>query len=78
MPAIMRSLCDDEGMVAFGHNDLLLDNAYFWRDDGGALQFGLFDWQQACLNNVGQECAGRRKRNKQTSTSPLPVPALSP
>ncbi|KAL1522432.1 hypothetical protein AB1Y20_017422 [Prymnesium parvum] len=57
MPTIMRSLCEDESMVAFGHNDLMLDNAYFWRTVGGALEFGLFDWQQACLNNVGQEWA---------------------
>ena len=34
-------------MVAFGHNDLVLDNAYFWRDAPyGAPRFGVFDWQQ--------------------------------
>lgn len=49
--------CVDKSMVSFGHNDIVLDNAYFWRSAEGALEFGLFDWQQSCLNNVGQEWA---------------------
>jgi hypothetical protein len=53
MPAIMRDLCADSDLLAFGHNDVLLDNAYVRR--GGVV--GLFDWQQGCVNNVGQEWA---------------------
>ena len=56
-------------MLAFGHNDLLLDNVYFLRRSSGSKKggaagaaatntaAGLFDWQQACVNNVGQEWA---------------------
>lgn len=64
MPELMRSLCrsdasrgsrsGESGLLAFGHNDLLTDNAYFWRDEHGELKLGLFDWQQSCINNVGQ------------------------
>ena len=57
MPGILRSLCEDGDMVAFGHNDLFVDNAYLSRDGEGRLGFGAFDWQQSCLNNVGQEWA---------------------
>jgi len=57
MPAILRSLCEDKDMVAFGHNDLTTDNAYFMRGTDGQLSFGVFDWQQSCINNVGQEWA---------------------
>ena len=68
MPELMRSLCTsdgarasasgDSGLLAFGHNDLLTDNAYYWRDStSGHLRMGLFDWQQSCINNVGQEWA---------------------
>ena len=65
MPDLLRSLCADEGMLAYGHNDITTDNAYFWREvagdgdggGGGRLRFGLVDWQQACVNNVGQEWA---------------------
>ena len=67
MPHILRSLCADASLVAYGHNDLTLDNAYWWRaessiaaswsGEAGALRFGVFDWQQACVNNVGQEWA---------------------
>ena len=58
MPAIMRALCDEEGLLAFGHNDLLLDNVFFpARPAKGRPAVGLFDWQQACVNNVGQEWA---------------------
>lgn len=56
MPGIMRSLCRDEEMLAFGHNDLTTDNVLFTRDKDG-LKLAAFDWQQACVNNVGQEWA---------------------
>lgn len=56
MPEIMRSLCLDEDMVAFGHNDLTTDNVLFTREKDG-LKLTAFDWQQSCVNNVGQEWA---------------------
>mmetsp|Transcript_142972 Transcript_142972/g.456843 ORF Transcript_142972/g.456843 Transcript_142972/m.456843 type:complete len:326 (-) Transcript_142972:336-1313(-) len=57
MPRILTSLCEDSGMLAFGHNDFTTDNAYFFADPDGKLSFGAFDWQQSCVNNVGQEWA---------------------
>ena len=56
MPLILSSLSKDTQMAAFGHNDLLTDNAFYWREDG-KLKMGLFDWQQSCVNNVAQEWA---------------------
>lgn len=56
MPEILQSLCEDSEMMAFGHNDYTTDNAFF-RRDGEELKLGLLDWQQSCLNNVGQEWA---------------------
>ena len=71
MPAIMASLCEEASMVAFGHNDVVTDNAYFVRagkgpttlpsagasEELGIKSFGLFDWQQSSVNSVGQEWA---------------------
>ncbi len=51
MPSIMSSLMDSP-LIAFGHNDLVSDNAYVCEGE-----LGLFDWQQACVNHVGQEWA---------------------
>jgi hypothetical protein len=34
----------DDTYVALGHQNLNLDNAYFWRDSEGKLDCGLFDW----------------------------------
>jgi len=56
MPDILRDLCADGDMVAYGHNDCTTDNAFFTRTKE-SLTFGLFDWQQSCVNNVGQEWA---------------------
>merc|ERR1719361_1856423 len=30
--------------VAFTHQNLNVDNAFFWRDDAGQLDAGIFDW----------------------------------
>jgi hypothetical protein len=58
LPALLGSLCRDRpGLVAYGHNDIVADNAFLWRDGAGGLSVGLFDWQQACVNNLGQEYA---------------------
>ncbi|CAJ1366340.1 unnamed protein product [Effrenium voratum] len=56
MPGIMTSLSKDPEMAVFGHNDLTTDNAFYWKD-AGKLHMGLFDWQQSCVNNLGQEWA---------------------
>ena len=29
MPSILTSLCEETDMIAFGHNDIVTDNAYF-------------------------------------------------
>jgi hypothetical protein len=61
MPLIMTSLCNDASLAAFGHNDYTTDNAYFVTDEndnGTSVRLGgVFDWQQSCVNNVGQEWA---------------------
>ena len=61
MPHILTSLCEETEMIAFGHNDIVADNAYFVRAGGVAddaiASFGLFDWQQSCVNSIGQEWA---------------------
>ena len=58
MPAILTSLCEEVDMTAFGHNDVVTDNAYFVRGpSGAACSFGLFDWQQSSVNSIGQEWA---------------------
>lgn len=66
MPAILTSLCEEVDMTAFGHNDIVTDNAYFLAGADGAVgppsslsssSFGLFDWQQSSVNSVGQEWA---------------------
>ena len=46
--------------VAFGHNDIVPDNVVYKRHGGrrGVLELSeVFDWQQACDNNVGSERA---------------------
>ena len=67
MPAILTSLCDEVELTAFGHNDIVADNAYFVHGDtqsyaasyaaGSTGVPGLFDWQQSCVNSIGQEWA---------------------
>ena len=60
LPRILTSLVADRRysrLVAFGHSDLFTDNAFVERMAWGELKLGLFDWQQATANNVGQEWA---------------------
>eukprot|EP00415_Alexandrium_ostenfeldii_P003306 UN3306 len=45
----------DLDYVALGHMNLNVDNAYFWRDDSGKLDCGVFDW-----GNMGQGCMGHK------------------
>ena len=50
--AIKRFLHADPRFVALTHFNPNIDNAWFWRDDAGVLQCGLFDWQRARQMNV--------------------------
>ena len=67
MPHIMTSLCEETGMTAFGHNDIVTDNAYFIAGpDGKSIaSAGLVDWQQSSVNSVGQEwCVGHPRQRR--------------
>ena len=57
MPRILSSLCEDEALLAYGHNDWMTDNVAFADGRVGAAPWRVFDWQQACYNSVGQEWA---------------------
>jgi len=41
--------------VALGHVNLNVDNAYFWRDAGGKLDCGVYDW-----GGFGSSCLGHK------------------
>jgi hypothetical protein len=45
----------DYDYVALGHMNLNVDNAYFWRDEAGKLDCGVFDW-----GNMGTGCMGHK------------------
>eukprot|EP00413_Alexandrium_margalefii_P009225 CAMPEP_0204533570 /NCGR_PEP_ID=MMETSP0661-20131031/12360_1 /ASSEMBLY_ACC=CAM_ASM_000606 /TAXON_ID=109239 /ORGANISM="Alexandrium margalefi, Strain AMGDE01CS-322" /LENGTH=640 /DNA_ID=CAMNT_0051539927 /DNA_START=66 /DNA_END=1988 /DNA_ORIENTATION=- len=45
----------DYDYVALGHMNLNVDNAYFWRDESGKLDCGVFDW-----GNMGSGCMGHK------------------
>lgn len=47
--------CCDPDHIALGHNNLNIDNAYFWRDDGGTLDCGLIDWGGFGASNLGHK-----------------------
>ena len=34
----------DKDYIVFTHNNLNVDNGYFWRNDEGQLELGVFDW----------------------------------
>ncbi|EOD21436.1 hypothetical protein EMIHUDRAFT_458366 [Emiliania huxleyi CCMP1516] len=62
LPDLLSGLCAEGDLLAYGHNDIVADNAFFFaRASGGpegeGATLGLFDWQQACLNCVGLEWA---------------------
>jgi len=50
---IRRFLYADRRFVALAHWNTNIDNAWFWRDDGGVLQAGLLDWGMVRPMNVG-------------------------
>ena len=43
----------DKDYVVFAHNNLNVDNAYFWRNEAGDLELGVFDW-----GSMGSKCLG--------------------
>ncbi|GIX30184.1 MAG: hypothetical protein KatS3mg124_0656 [Porticoccaceae bacterium] len=45
--AIFDALAAEEALVGLSHWNAHVDNAWFWRDDRGELQCGLFDWGNA-------------------------------
>lgn len=44
--------------VALSHWNANTDNAWFWTDDNGQIECGLFDWGNATVMNVGVALAG--------------------
>jgi hypothetical protein len=50
--AIRRFLYADPRFVALAHWNTHIDNAWFWRDEGGVLQAGLLDWGMVRQMNV--------------------------
>lgn len=47
--------CSVPDYIALGHQNLNTDNAYFWRDDDGVLDCGVFDW-----GGFGVSCIGHK------------------
>lgn len=45
----------DADYVALGHQNLNIDNAYFWRDKDGKLDCGVYDW-----GGFGSSCLGHK------------------
>jgi len=43
----------DKDYIAFTHNNLNVDNAYFWRDEAGNLDLGVFDWGSMGSKSLG-------------------------
>lgn len=51
-------LHDDVDYVGLCHPNLNPDNAWFWRDDSGALHLGLIDWGGAGQMSIAQALSG--------------------
>jgi len=47
--------CMDPDYTAIGHQNMNIDNAYFWRDADGVLDCGNFDW-----GGLGNSCVGHK------------------
>ncbi|CAK9109013.1 Uncharacterized protein SCF082_LOCUS50671 [Durusdinium trenchii] len=43
----------DKDYIAFTHNNLNVDNAYFWRNASGELELGVFDWGSMGSRSLG-------------------------
>lgn len=51
--AVRTFLLSDPRLVALAHWNTNIDNAWFWREAGGPLRCGLFDWGMARRMNAG-------------------------
>lgn len=49
---VKRYLHKNNDYIALNHFNAHIDNAWFWRDEDGALHCGLLDWQRARQMNV--------------------------
>lgn len=45
----------DNDYIALCHNNLNVDNAYFWRDEEGKLELGVFDWGGMGSTSLGSK-----------------------
>ena len=57
-PAVWEELRNSPDLVALCHWNANVDNAWFWRDDAGALQCGLMDWGCVGRMNVAMAIWG--------------------
>ncbi|OBI75879.1 hypothetical protein A5663_03805 [Mycobacterium sp. E740] len=55
---VWRQLADDVDYLALCHWNANVDNAWFWRGDGGELQCGLMDWGCVSRMNVAMAVWG--------------------
>jgi hypothetical protein len=55
---ILAYLLSDADYTGLCHINLNVDNAWFWRDESGALQAGLLDWGGAGQASVAQALSG--------------------
>jgi hypothetical protein len=55
---VARYLAADSDYVALCHWNANVDNAWFWRDTGGALRCGLMDWGCVSRMNMGMAIWG--------------------
>lgn len=56
--AIRADLTGNPDVIALSHWNANIDNAWFWRDAGGALQVGLLDWGSVGQMNLAQAFFG--------------------
>lgn len=55
---VVAYLNSDPDYVALCHPNLNVDNAWYWRDETGALQVGLIDWGSAGQISIAQALSG--------------------
>lgn len=56
--AVIAALHADVDYTGLCHPNLNIDNAWFWRDEGGALHAGLLDWGGAGQLSIAQALSG--------------------
>merc|ERR1712146_452677 len=45
----------NQDYIALAHNNMNVDNAFFWRDDAGELDLGVLDWGAMGQMSVGHK-----------------------